>query len=161
MAAPARFIRRLRALQRVVRPSAARAVTLVLLLRLAEHVAPRLAMPHYHRRIPPSAQKIVDRIAEFLITQRLEEAAYYVSCVYAVLCDPEERRDLAMYFTPPPLARHIVASVSRETTSFSQLRFMDPACGGAAFLLPVVVALRDLLRARDVPPGHIIRAVNR
>jgi adenine-specific DNA-methyltransferase len=104
---------------------------------------------------------MVDGIAEFLIERPLEEAAYYLSCVYAVLCNPHERRDLAMYFTPPALARHIVASVTKETALFAGLRFLDPACGGAAFLLPVVVALRDLLREHGASSAQIVRAVNR
>lgn len=132
-----------------------------LLRRLAKQAAPRLTMPRHRCQVPRRAQKTVDGIAQFLIAQPLEEAAYYLSCVYAVLCSPDERRELAMYFTPPALARHIVTSVSQETTSFAALRFMDPACGGAAFLLPAVVALRDLLRERGASAGDIVRAVNR
>lgn len=159
MAAPAGFIRRLRALQRTVKPASARAVALALLARLARHKAPRLRMPRYRSRVPTRARELVNEIAEFLIEQPLEEAAYYLSCVYAVLCDPDERRELAMYFTPPALARHIVASVAQESTTFSALRFLDPACGGAAFLLPVVLQLRDTLRRRTTPATEIVRAV--
>lgn len=154
-------MRRLCALQRVVHPKAARPVAFAILRRVATHVAPTLEMPRYRRRIPRAAQGIVEGITQFLIGQSLEEAAYYLSCVYAVLCDPEERRDLAMYFTPPALARHIVTTVSEQTTLFTTLRFMDPACGGAAFLLPTVVELRDLLRARGASASFIVRAVNR
>lgn len=118
-------------------------------------------MPHYRCEYPENAQKTIDGIAEFLTTQPLEEAAYYLSCVYAVLCNPVERRDLAMYFTPPALARHIVESVSQQTTSFTESRFMDPACGGAAFLLPVVVTLRDSLRNRGASARDIVLAVNK
>jgi adenine-specific DNA-methyltransferase len=104
---------------------------------------------------------MIDGIAQFLVQQPLEEAAYYLSCVYAVLCDPDERRALAMYFTPPALARHIVAGVAQETSFFTRLTFMDPACGGAAFLLPAVVQLRDLLKKRGASASDIVRAVNR
>lgn len=161
MAAPRAFVRRLRALQRTVAPKAARAVTLALLRQLAKQVAPCLTMPRYQCAYPKSAQKRIDQVAAFLVAQPLEEAAYYLSCVYAVLCEPSERHDLAMYFTPPTLARHIVDSVSQEISSFNESRFMDPACGGAAFLLPVVETLRDRLRKRGSSGSEIVRAVNK
>lgn len=161
MAAPFGFVRRLCALQRAVRPVGARAVAFALLRRLASQVAPGLKMPRYRRQVPRRACHIIDGIAGFLVKQPLEEAAYYLSCVYAVLCEPNERSTLAMYFTPPALARHIVAGVSQETTLFTKLTFMDPACGGAAFLLPAVLELRDLLRRRGASAADIVRAVNR
>lgn len=161
MAAPLGFVRRLCALQRSVRPTAARAVAYFLLRQLAAQRAPRLKMRRYRCQVPAHARKLLDGIADFLIARPLDEAAYYLSCVYAVLCDPDERRELAMYFTPPALARHLVESVALETPSFTRLSFLDPACGGAAFLLPAVVTLRDLLRKEGAPAHEIIRAVNR
>lgn len=161
MAAPLGFVRRLCALQRSVPPTAARAVAYFLLRQLAAHQAPCLRMRRYRRHVPQHAQKLLDGIAAFLIARPLEEAAYYLSCVYAVLCDPDERRELAMYFTPPALARHLVDSVALQTPSFTRLSFLDPACGGAAFLLPAVVTLRDLLRQQGKSAHDIIRAVNR
>jgi adenine-specific DNA-methyltransferase len=161
MAAPLGFVRRLCALQRRVRPTAARAVAYFLLRRLAAHQAPGLKMRRYRCQVPAHARKLLEGIAGFLIARPLDEAAYYLSCVYAVLCDPDERRELAMYFTPPALARHLVESVALETPSFTRLSFLDPACGGAAFLLPAVVTLRDLLRKEGASAHDIIRAVNR
>jgi adenine-specific DNA-methyltransferase len=144
-----------------VPPKAARAVALDLLRQLAKQKAPELKTPRCQRQVPPRARKIVDGIAGFVNAHPLDEAAYYLSCVYAVLVEPSERRKLAMYFTPPALARHIVESVALQTISFTQLRFMDPACGGAAFLLPAVVTLRDLLRKQGKSAHEIVHAVNR
>ena len=118
-------------------------------------------MPRYRCAVPTQAVTTTDWLANFLIKQPLDEAAYYLSCIYAVLCDQDERRDLAMYFTPPTLARHILESVAKETTSFNKLRFMDPACGGAAFLLPVVITLRDLLKSSGTRPRDIVLAINK
>jgi adenine-specific DNA-methyltransferase len=145
-----------------VSPAGARAIALALLLRLAKTKSPRLSMPHYHCKYPTGAAKSFDGIAEFLTKEPLDRAAYYLSCVYAFLCDPDERRDLAMYFTPPSLARHIIAIAAREAgAAFTALRFMDPACGGAAFLLPVAIKLRTAMLAQGFSAGKIIRAVNR
>jgi adenine-specific DNA-methyltransferase len=118
-------------------------------------------MPRYRCKYPKHASEIVSGIAEFLITQPLDQAAYYLSCVYAVLCNPNVRRDLAMYFTPPALAHHILASAAKEAGSLTKLRFMDPACGGAAFLLPVVAALRDQLKGNGASARDIVCTVNR
>lgn len=161
MAAPLGFVRRLRALQRIVPPKAARAVTFSLLLRLTKAISPKLRRPRYRCVIPPKARASIDAVGEFISVQPLQEAAYYLSCVYAVLCDPADRRELAMYFTPPSLARHIIESAAQAAGSLSHLRFMDPACGGAAFLLPTVMTLRDTLRARGASAHDIVRAINR
>jgi adenine-specific DNA-methyltransferase len=161
MAAPLGFVRRLFALQRVAGPAFARAVTLALLRRVAAQTAPDLKIPRYRCAYPKRAQGALDGLATFLISQPLEESAYFLSCVYAVLCEPNDRRDLAMYFTPPALARHILASVGETTSTLANLRFMDPACGGAAFLLPVVITLRDRLRASGSSARDIVCAVNR
>lgn len=161
MPTPLGFVRRLSALQRVVPPEAARPVAFALLRRVAARVAPTLKMPHYRRKVPSAAQGILEGITQFLAKQPLEEAAYYLSCVYAVLCEPQRRRELAMYFTPPALARHVVTTVSEQTALFTKLRFMDPASGGAAFLLPIVVKLRNLLRARRLSASFIVRTINR
>src|SRR5262249_46019109 len=62
----------------------------------------------------------------------------------------------------PALARHILEAV-RDTMSrstFAGLRFMDPACGGAAFLLPLVVSLREQLRASGASARDIVATIN-
>lgn len=163
MPTPLGVIRRLCSLQRAAAPRFARAITLDLLRRVARQLAPQLQMPRYRCAYPRRAKPIVDALARLVVQQPLEESAYYLSCVYAVLCEPAKRRELAMYFTPPALARHILRRV-RETTStksFATLRFMDPACGGAAFLLPLVVALRDQLSASAASAREIVATINR
>ena len=161
MAAPREFIEHLRALQRRVRPVHARPVSLSVLTRIARHFAPRLSLPRYRCTLPRGTQKVVDKVADFLQQQPLQESAYYLSCVYAILCKADYRRDLAMYFTPPALAQHIVSRVAKTAGSLADLCFMDPACGGAAFLLPAVVLLRDQLLAQKASPERILSAVNR
>jgi adenine-specific DNA-methyltransferase len=161
MSAPLGFVRQISALQRITRPGSARTVALALLKRLSKHFAPKLEMPRYRCRTDARASKLVEWIGDFLVKKPFDEAAYYLSCVYAVLCEQKRRREFAMYFTPPALARHIVDSVALETTSFTKLRFVDPACGGAAFLLPTIVKLRNMLRKQRVSPKEIVSAVNR
>src|SRR4051812_38511784 len=114
MPAPLGFTRRLCALQRLTPRIDARTVALALLRQLAKKEAPLLKMPRCRQHVPKRAQKTVDGISGFLNARPLDEAAYYISCVYAVLAGPSMRRELAMYFTPPVLARHIVKSVIRE-----------------------------------------------
>lgn len=160
MPAPLRFVRQVSALQRITPARSARAVSLALLKRLSAHFAPTLSLPRYRCQVDRRAAKIVEWIAGFLLQKPFDEAAYYLSCVYAVLCDQDRRYQFAMYFTPPALARHIVDSIALQTGSFTKLRFADPACGGAAFLLPTIVKLRELLRERGASPADIIRAVN-
>jgi adenine-specific DNA-methyltransferase len=120
-------------------------------------------MPSYRPRIADASKlhRAIDSLFGFLAEQPLQEAAYYVSCVYAGLCDTDLRRDFAMFFTPPALARHIVEQAERSAGSIQDMRLMDPACGGAAFLLPAVAKLRSVLRSNQLGGEAIVQAVNR
>lgn len=163
MAAPLSFVRRLHGLQRISPRGSARDISLQILVRVARELFPQLPMPSYRHRLSstPRLGRTIDGMVDFVVQQPFEEAAYYISCIYSGLCDVAVRRDFAMFFTPPALARHIVERAIKSAGSLRSLRLMDPACGGAAFLLPSVVALRDFLRSQEVGPDGIIRAVNR
>lgn len=163
MAAPLSFVRRLHRLQRISPRGSARDVSLRILVRVARELFPQLPMPSYRHRLPrtPKLDRTIDGMVAFLVQQPFEEAAYYISCIYSGLCDTAVRRDFAMFFTPPALARHIVERAIKSAGSLRSLRLMDPACGGAAFLLPSVIALRSFLRSQGVGSDGIVRAVNR
>jgi adenine-specific DNA-methyltransferase len=99
-------------------------------------------------------------LADWILERPFEEAAYYISCVYAALTEAESRRRHALYFTPPQLASHILATaISSAGDVTSTVKILDPACGGAAFLLPAVRLLRDRLVKAQASPRQIVNAI--
>jgi hypothetical protein len=66
--------------------------------------------------------------------------------LYALLMPKARRQRLAAYFTPPHLADHAIRAMIDAGIRPGRHRILDPASGGAAFLVP--------LAARIAESGH-------
>ena len=101
----------------------------------------------------PQVLTFVDSICglEFL------DAAYWLSTAYAALNTDTRRRDLAMYFTPPPLARRLIKDVERQGADFSRHSFIDPACGGASFIALTAMEMRRALLRSNLSARVLLR----
>lgn len=100
---------------------------------------------------------VVESFGEVLSQQPLLEAAYYLGSAHAKLLHVEQRRALSMYFTPPSLVTRILDDLTAQGVQFDRERFLDPACGGAAFLVPIAIRIRSALRDRLRPAAIIAR----
>ncbi len=87
----------------------------------------------------------------------LQEAAYWLSTAYTALSPAEYRKHLAMYFTPPPIANRLLDDLADEGALFDRHSFLDPACGGAAFLALLADRMRSALLKRNETPAAILR----
>ena len=87
------------------------------------------------------------------------EASYWLSSAYAMLSDDEHRKQLAMFFTPASLTRGLLDDLTDQGVDFSTQTFLDPACGGAAFLAPIAIRMRDALRAQGLPPREVLEHI--
>lgn len=76
------------------------------------------------------------------------EATYWLSSSYAMLADEDYRKKLAMFFTPASLTEGLLDDLAEQGVDFGRQSFMDPACGGAAFLAPIALRMRTALAAR-------------
>jgi adenine-specific DNA-methyltransferase len=111
---------------------------------------PALAAPAHLVKTPA-----VQAFADALSQQPLLEAAYWISSAHAKLIEGDKRRALSMYFTPPLLATRVLDDLAEHGVRFDQDRFLDPACGGAAFLVPIAMRMRRSLVSR-LDPAQII-----
>lgn len=96
---------------------------------------------------------------EFVKSQDFLEATYWLSSAYAQLAGEERRKQLAMFFTPPSLTKRLLDDLSASGVDFSARKFCDPACGGAAFLVPIAMRIRDSLREQGLLPSQILEHV--
>jgi adenine-specific DNA-methyltransferase len=71
------------------------------------------------------------------------EASYWLSSVYALWAGDAHRQKFAVFFTPPSLTKRLLDDLADAGVSFSRCKFIDPACGGAAFLAPIAQRIRD------------------
>lgn len=87
------------------------------------------------------AHTIGGRAAELPI----EEACFLISATYTALVPSGTRSALGMYYTPPVLSRRLLDMTEEAGVDWCSSRVLDPACGGGAFLLPVVLRMKSAL----------------
>lgn len=138
---------------------------LVLRRRLAElrHIADRVS------KFKMSALQICAAIVEnrlldnnartFFSGLPDDEKHYWVASLYALLMPKKRRRKLAAYFTPPYLAQYALDALVTAGVDLRRSRILDPACGGAAFLVPLAARLSREMRASGATPREIIERV--
>lgn len=139
--------RRIRALSKVAERCGCDATTFVgTVLRLwckaAFPALPKPSLPH-SKALAAEAQ--IASFAAVLTEFSFLEATYWLSSSYAMLADEGHRRSLAMFFTPASLTEGLLNDLAEQGVDFGSQSFMDPACGGAAFLAPIALRMRMAL----------------
>ena len=72
----------------------------------------------------------------------------------------DRRRKLSAYFTPPHLAKHALKVLTDNGIVLGQHRILDPASGGAAFLVPLAAGILTLKKGAGANARQIIASVN-
>lgn len=74
------------------------------------------------------------------------EASYEIGVVYTSAIPQEIRTSMGAYYTPPQLCERLLDMASECGVDWSYARILDPACGGGAFLIPLVLRMVKSLR---------------
>lgn len=88
-----------------------------------------------------------------------EEKHYWISSLYALLMPKGHRRKLAAYFTPPHLAAHAIGILDRAGIEPGRHRILDPASGGAAFLVPLASQIASRAKCRGLSAGAVLHSI--
>jgi len=88
-----------------------------------------------------------------------DERHYWIASLYALLMPPARRRRLAVYFTPPHLARYAIDVLVDAGVKPGVDRILDPASGGAAFLVPLAARIAREGRRRGLAGNDILRRI--
>lgn len=89
------------------------------------------------------------------------EATYWLSSSYAMLADEGYRKNLAMFFTPASLTEGLLNDLAEQGVDFGSQSFMDPACGGAAFLAPIALRMRTALVERGFTASKVLKHIEK
>ena len=103
----------------------------------------------------------VQRFAEWLIDQPFNDAAFWLATAYATWVGDEVRSKQALYFTPPKLADRVIDDLVARGASLTEHHWHDPACGGAAFLVPVAKRMAAELAQAGLPSIKILKKVEK
>ncbi|WP_321853907.1 HsdM family class I SAM-dependent methyltransferase [Burkholderia cenocepacia] len=155
--------RRIRGLGQLAKRHSADAATMVgTLLRLwCEADFPALPPSRIPYDRAMAKEPAVLAFAELLKSMELLEASYWLSSVYAMLAEDGYRKHLAMFFTPASLTRGLLDDLAAQGVDYSSHSFFDPACGGAAFLAPIALRMRDSLRRRGFSARRVLAHVGK
>lgn len=165
MAPPSKLFitRRIRAFSQTAKRCGCDAPTLVgTLLRLwckaAFPALPKSSLP-YSKVL--AAEPQIPAFVAVLNELSFLEASYWLSSSYAMLADEDYRKKLAMFFTPAPLTEGLLDDLAEQGVDFGSQSFMDPACGGAAFLAPIALRMRATLAARGSTPLEVLKHIEK
>jgi adenine-specific DNA-methyltransferase len=89
-----------------------------------------------------------------------DERHYWIASLYALLMPEARRRRLAAYFTPPHLARYAIDALIDTGIEPGKHRILDPASGGAAFLVPLAEQIAKRGRQRGTRAKVILQSIN-
>jgi len=160
-AAPTRLalIRSVRSLQKVCRTKklGPRALVEMILHKWCEDSYPKIHLKRVSRPKRLSNMGVIATFESQLRRLPFLEAAYWLSTAYTALSPKEYRKRLAMYFTPPPIANRLLDDLAEQGARFDIHSFLDPACGGAAFLTLVADRIRRELIHKGKSASEILR----
>jgi adenine-specific DNA-methyltransferase len=90
-----------------------------------------------------------------------DEKHYWISSLYAILMPKARRRRLAAYFTPPHLAQYAIDVLIDAGIKPGTHNILDPASGGAAFLVPLAARIAGDARQRGVDAAIILSGIEK
>lgn len=102
----------------------------------------------------------VAELALWLSERPFLEAVFWLSSAYAIWVGNEVRSEKSLYFTPPLLAERLIDDLVAQGASLVDHVWIDPACGGGAFLAPVAVRMIDALEREKVEAHDIVSKVS-
>lgn len=108
-----------------------------------------------------AAEPQVSAFVAVLTRLSLLEASYWLSSSYAMLADEGYRKKLAMFFTPASLTEGLLEDLAEQGVDFGTQTFIDPACGGAAFLAPIALRMRTALVERGFTALKVLKHIEK
>jgi adenine-specific DNA-methyltransferase len=122
------------------------------------------AYPTLAIRAPYGTKELLDQNAlntfvAWLSEQDFNDAAYWLASAYANWVGEEVRTKQALYFTPPRLADRVIDDLVSRGASLTNHHWHDPACGGAAFLVPTAQRMAEALSGIGFTPREVLKKV--
>lgn len=99
------------------------------------------------------------KVRQFFSGLPEDEKHYWISSLYACLMPKARRRRLAAYFTPPHLAQYAIEMLIDAGIKPGTHTILDPASGGAAFLVPLAERIASAGRQRGTGAAKILSII--
>lgn len=163
-AARLKFVRRVRSLSHLVSNQAqgAEFVVKAVLFKWQARKFERHA-----KRVPWGTSHLVglaevEEFADWLAGQQsFNEAAYWLATAYAIWVGDATRAARSLYFTPPRLADRVIGNLVSHGASLEAHHWHDPACGGAAFLVPIAQGMARELQNQGLSARAVLKNIEK
>jgi adenine-specific DNA-methyltransferase len=157
------FMRRINSLKNVVgRCDAGPSIATKALLCLWQKDKYPLLMPDLQGNISEywENHEIIE-LATWLSNRPFLEASFWLSTAYAMWVGNGVRNEMSLYFTPPALAERLIDNLISNGASLTDHTWMDPACGGGAFLAPAAVRMVNIMTDQGADSAEIVKRVSK
>jgi adenine-specific DNA-methyltransferase len=115
------------------------------------------ASPYKWYELPP-ALSVKELVAHL---SNLDSPALAISQVSGLLLDKAIKRYLGEFYTPPPIAEHLIElSGLQPTDLLNGKRVIDPACGGGIILVMIANKLVSLAREENLPAAEVLESLS-
>lgn len=106
-------------------------------------------------RVTSSLLKVpcIVEFSSWISKQDFMTGAFWLSSAYAALTGKTTRKENSLFFTPPFLSNRILDNAGKALLSG---KVIDPACGGAAFLVPAAARIAKSLEDRKLASTQIL-----
>ena len=136
------------------------------LVRAVLYLWQQRSFPHLALRAPHKTRELLEGVlangfADWLAEQPFNDAAYWLASAYAIWVGEAVRTERALYFTPPKLAERVIDNLIQKGASATEHHWHDPACGGAAFLVPIAQRMADALVAKGLSSKNVLLTVEK
>lgn len=161
-AARLKFLRRVRELGRLIdrRNRGAEALVKAVLYCWQQADYPHLAVRSPRGSKDLAANESVGQFAEWLRAQDVfNDAAYWLATAYAIWVGDETRSARSLFFTPPRLADRVISNLVDHGASLANGHWHDPACGGAAFLVPIAQRMAQSHLRSGLSPRESLKRI--
>ncbi len=93
---------------------------------------------HQHKLLNNNIHNQAMHIGTALSKITVVEASYALGTIYTSLLPSDYRSKNGVYYTPPSLTKRLIDQSSKAGIDWVKASVLDPACGGGAFLAPVI-----------------------
>lgn len=99
--------------------------------------------PPVQQKLDKTFLKLAHKMGDALASLPVMEVGYFIGSIYTTLLPDDIRSRLGAYYTPPTLVDRLLDIVTDSGFNWKSGRVLDPACGGAAFLAPVALRMKE------------------
>jgi len=105
------------------------------------------------------AKILAKKIGLALSNNSVNESGYIVGTIYTSLLPDDFRSKNGVYYTPPSLTQRLIKQATKAGVDWKTAKVLDPACGGGAFLAPVIEKKLEALS--DLKPMEVVKSLSK